>query len=358
MGTAGHHRTADDDFTNQAVAEWLDGFGDGDILREEHRVLLSSFFTIFVVLLDLSVDPYHEVATNAQTVVDYIMAVLLESPFTRLDCTTLDVPPTLPPERRSPQIGAHSRVTSLQSSPSLNLPPPSVGGNRPGLTRNDTMTSTISTGVSNTIRRTSSLANVLKTLAGGIAFPSTEDGRSSPAPGANQHLRSELADSSRPPSPNLNIAQYSSPYSRPLTPQGNVVSQSSSSSPQLSNDIPRPPMDFLPCDVMEALMEEDMERLRARRRVGLRPRRHHPSGGVSHGSIPSPSSSTFSMDSNSSNVILGLGTGVGMRDVLPLKSTFFDWCCEYFTEPQMRVSFPSCQTKLLISDCLAANGSR
>ena len=337
-GSAGHHHAPDDDVTNQAVAEWLDGFGDDDLLREEHRVLLSSFFTIFVVLLDLSVDPYHEVATNAQTVVDYIMALLLESPFTRLDCTTLGTPPTLPSERRSPQIGAaHSRVTSLQSSPSLNLPLPSTGGNRPGLTRSDTMTSTISSGVSNTIRRTSSFANALKTLAGGIAFPSTEDGRALPAQGANLHLRSELIDSSRPPSPNLNIAQYASPYSRPPTPQGSMLSRTLSLSPRSSSDIPPPPMDFLPCDVMEALMEEDMERLRARRRVSLRPRRHHPSGGVAHGSLPSPSNSTFSMDSTSSSVILGLGTGAGIRDVLPLKSTFFDWCCEYFTEPQMRV---------------------
>jgi len=336
-GSAGHHHAPDDDVTNQAVAEWLDGFGDDDLLREEHRVLLSSFFTIFVVLLDLSVDPYHEVATNAQTVVDYIMALLLESPFTRLDCTTLGTPPTLPSERRSPQIGAaHSRVTSLQSSPSLNLPLPSTGGNRPGLTRSDTMTSTISSGVSNTIRRTSSFANALKTLAGGIAFPSTEDGRALPAQGANLHLRSELIDSSRPPSPNLNIAQYASPYSRPPTPQGSMLSRTLSLSPRSSSDIPPPPMDFLPCDVMEALMEEDMERLRARRRVSLRPRRHHPSGGVAHGSLPSPSNSTFSMDSTSSSVILGLGTGAGIRDVLPLKSTFFDWCCEYFTEPQMR----------------------
>ena len=44
------------------------------------------------------------------------------------------------------------------------------------------------------------------------------------------------------------------------------------------------------------------------------------------------------MDSTSSSVILGLGTGAGIRDMLPLKSTFFDWCCEYFKEPQMRVS--------------------
>ena len=70
-GSLGHHNGSssfhEDDTTNQAVAEWLESFGDDDALREENRVLLSSFFTIFVLLLDLSVDPYHEVATNAQT---------------------------------------------------------------------------------------------------------------------------------------------------------------------------------------------------------------------------------------------------------------------------------------------------
>jgi len=83
---------------------------------------------------------------------------------------------------------------------------------------------------------------------------------------------------------------------------------------------------------MEALFEEDMERLRARRKAGTHPRRHHIGGG----SLPSPSNSTFSMDSNGSSVILGLGTGSGIRDMLPLKSSFYDWCAEYFKEPQMR----------------------
>jgi regulator-associated protein of mTOR len=116
--TSGHHHSPlhDEDLTNQAVAEWLDGFGDDELLREENRVLLSSFFTIFVVLLDLSVDPYQEVATNAQTIVDYIMALLLESPFTRLEATSLNMPPTAPVDRRaSPQLGTvRSRVPSLQ----------------------------------------------------------------------------------------------------------------------------------------------------------------------------------------------------------------------------------------------------
>jgi len=80
-------------------------------------------------------------------------------------------------------------------------------------------------------------------------------------------------------------------------------------------------------------MEEDMERLRARRRAGSHGKRQHHAPGM--GEMSSPSGSTFSMDSNGS-VILGLGTGVGIRDVLPLKSRFYDWCAEYFKEPQMR----------------------
>ena len=73
-------------------------------------------------------------------------------------------------------------------------------------------------------------------------------------------------------------------------------------------------------------MEEDMERLRARRRAAMYPHGRHLVGG----SLSSSSNSLFSMDSTSSSVILGLGTGVGIRDVSPLKSSFFDWCAEYF----------------------------
>ncbi|EDR15987.1 uncharacterized protein LACBIDRAFT_242724, partial [Laccaria bicolor S238N-H82] len=211
--TSGHHHSPlhDEDVTNQA-----------------NRVLLSSFFTIFVVLLDLSVDPYQEVAANAQTIVDYIMALLLESPFTRLEGTSLNNPPTAPADRHaSPQLGTASHS-----------PPSPITGDRPGLTRSDTMTSTISSGVSNTLRRTSSFANALKSLANGIAFPSSsDDGRASPIVSTHVHFQPEVTDISRPPSPNLNVAQYTSPYSRPTTPQGG------SHDMQSQNVI-----DFLPCD--------------------------------------------------------------------------------------------------------------
>ena len=81
-------------------------------------------------------------------------------------------------------------------------------------------------------------------------------------------------------------------------------------------------------------MEEDLERLRARRRVADRAHHHgHPHHRDAYSGGVSPSGSTFSADSSK----LGMGTGAGIRDALPLKSRFYDWCCEYFKEPQMRV---------------------
>ena len=47
-----------------------------------------------------SVDPYQEVSTNAQTIVDYITALLLESPFKHLDSASLGYSPAVPLSRR------------------------------------------------------------------------------------------------------------------------------------------------------------------------------------------------------------------------------------------------------------------
>jgi regulator-associated protein of mTOR len=260
------------------------------------------------------------------------MALLLESPFARLDSTSLHLVSNLPPERQgSPHSsGSRTRVPSLQSPqlPYLHLPA-SSGNEKPQIKRaNSTITP-------NTIKRTSSFANALKALPFGISFPSYDESRSSASlasaflPGRTRSDRQDKVDVTRPPSPNMNVAQYSSPYSQPsafreenrfdyhLTPSSHSIHSQ---------------FDFSPVDVMEALFEEDMERLRARRKAGMQSRRHHVPGS----SLASPSNSTFSVDSNGS-VILGLGTGVGIRDVLPLKSKFYDWCAEYFKEPQMRV---------------------
>ncbi|KAJ7070515.1 hypothetical protein C8F01DRAFT_382159 [Mycena amicta] len=342
-----HNGHLDDDelsITDQAVADWLDSFDEHDSVAQ--RVYLSSFFTMFITLLDLSVDPYPEVATNAQTVLDYIMALLVESPFARLPSSSLLDRP-LTPDNATSTTNSRTRVGSQASfvslSPSFTAPTPAPSqGSRPALSRAETMTSTISNGVSNTIRRTSSFASVIKSFANGIAFPTSTDEAHH-----HHHHQLSLSDASprqelnkpnisRPPSPNLNLARYASPY------MGDVFGDEQGASYHRPAPIPAhhhypqqqqqaPPADFAAWNVIEALVEEDMERLRARRRAGANTRRGHHRGG----SAASPSSSMSSMDSNGS-VILGLGTGVGMADVLPLRSTFFDWCCEYFTEPQMR----------------------
>lgn len=355
-GATGHSSKAyihDDDVTNQAVTEWLDSFGDDEMLREENRVLLSSFFTIFVVLLDLSVDPYVEVATMAQTIVDYIVALLLESPFTKLESSTLDKPPTAPNEKRtgsSPYLGSE-RTRSLSSGAPTTavIAPPSPNPDRPSLARTDTLGNPLSS----TLKRTSSFANATSSFIKSFAFPSTssDENRSSSAPPLSGSTSfQEPIDLTKPPPPNLNFAKYESPYPDPESSENSPspsshlrererFSANAANSPHSSQEVPHYTHDFQPYHVMEALMEEDMERLRARRRTGLYPRnRHQSQGHGGSGSMPSPSNSTFSRDSGDSSVILGLGTGAGIRDVLPLRSTFFDWCCEYFKEPQMRVS--------------------
>ncbi|KAJ3570758.1 hypothetical protein NP233_g4189 [Leucocoprinus birnbaumii] len=441
----------EDDITAMAISEWLDSFvvngnsEDEMLLREENRVLLSSFFTIFVVLLDLSVDPYAEVSTMAQTIVDYIMALLLDSPFTKLENSTLGWAPfglgdssanqanvKRPSGGLYPGVGtAGGPGVGMQTSASTSTPhlahdrssrhfstggmgtgaPPSPVPERPPLMRSDTLPNPLT----NTLKRTSSFASATSSFIKSFGFTSTgtagtgggasggasgggfEDGRSTPvsttfasggsgfgyAPGGAGEM---MTDSNRVPLPNLNFATYESPYlvpeqqealqAGPSTPLHQTFSSSSSTlynSPSQRGGSggakfttqPQESVqhDFQPYHVMEALMEEDMERLRARRRTGLYPHQsqsqsqrrsahggsshhssHHSHGSGHHsrgGGMPSPSNSTFSRDSGDSStsggsVILGLGTGVGVRDVLPLRSMFYDWCCEYFKEPQMR----------------------
>ena len=142
------------------------------------------------MLLDLSVDPYQEVATNAQPIVDYITALLLESPFKHLDSASLT--PAVPLSRRgSSQLGCPPphpfSENELERSPN----------------RSDTMTNSLLIDVA------------MKCTA---FLPASEDGHHSPTFHSAQFKseRQGISDLSRPPSsPNMNIAQYASPYARP-----------------------------------------------------------------------------------------------------------------------------------------------
>jgi regulator-associated protein of mTOR len=93
----------------------------------------------------------------------------------------------------------------------------------------------------------------------------------------------------------------------------------------MSNVLELPPVD--PALVMNALMEEDTERLRLRRSRGA----GH-AGGDHDG--------RFGNNGLAREDDLGLGMVAKevKDDVLPLKSGFFDWAIEYFREPQMKAS--------------------
>lgn len=72
------------------------------------------------------------------------------------------------------------------------------------------------------------------------------------------------------------------------------------------------------------MVDEDMERLEIRRNAGR-----------------DADSSFFGQRAKASDLGIGLVAREVKDDVLPLKSKFFDWSCEYYTEPQMRVSLLS-----------------
>ena len=73
-------------------------------------------------------------------------------------------------------------------------------------------------------------------------------------------------------------------------------------------------------EVIRALVEEDMERLEIRRRAGSE-----------------ADSGFYGQRAKVGDLGIGLIAREVKDDVLPLKSKFFDWSCEYYTEPQMRV---------------------
>lgn len=304
-------RRPDDDIANQTVLDWLDGFGDDETYREENKVLLSSFYTLYVCLLELSVDPYPEVQAYARTIVDYIMALLLDSPFFKLEGNALSRLPSS--DRASIVSESSSKIMSLHSSLLLSSP------------RSSTTESSINgalSGSASLLRRTASFANSLKSIAGSYAFPSISSDDNSPTTPTTQKNRTDIQE---PPSPNMNFAKYISPY-----PGVSGVSNQTPVTPSQRRTVEA---DYSSSDVMEALIEEDMERLRARRRKKTQTRQFqsfaHPEGSRS---IPS--------SHDLSAVPLGLGTGTGIPDYLPLKSQFYDWCCEYFTETQMKVRIP------------------
>ena len=133
-------------------------------------------------------------------------------------------------------------------------------------------------------------------------------------------------ESPRPPSPRLNLIRYRPPYN---IIDGLPMDDAPTGTPDAA-------FDFGAVDCIDALIEEDWERLRARR---CRATRANPSSDSPIGSGEAEEEST-PLQEDYLPSRSGLGTGSTIREVLPFRSRFYEWSKEYFVEPQMRVSVP------------------
>ena len=324
-----------DDIVSRALQEWAliprDEEIEGEM--EEDKMILSSCNTVFTALLEFSVDPYAEVATLACTVVDYISALLIDSAFMQAEGTRVRPAMFKGPAGPTNPLRTARAQSSYASTPSATTPgpadssfpfptsdviPPSPSGR--------TMAPASPKPRQHGLIRQNSVAARLMNAAGYLT-PAPE---SPPEP-------IEVVET-HPPINGFDIAHYRPPYPRsvtgtapptpntPMTPSGSSLHSSGyfRATPDPDSDAEDGPAhDYPACtaaEVIAALVEEDMERLIIRRHAGA-----EAGGGVFGGG-------------RSNELGIGLVARRVKDDVLPLKSSFFDWSCEYYTESQMKVS--------------------
>lgn len=321
------------DIVEPALDVWLNDESRSPEEHHQNTTLLSSFKVLFETLLDLSVDPNTEVAVMSATVVDYIIALLLDSAFARVPSSATS---RLAQQRRSrPQRMATRQPSTTFSEASKFSQHVNGHGPPPGLKRTDTETS-IGSNKSQTggMKRSSSVATALRSLASMTGFlPSNELAESPGSERPATPITTEVTEAPSTASPSTS-AQYTSPYpdpSHPRTlPEGSPDSSIAAHSARMratsglamSNSLEQSVDAF---DVLEALTGEDMERLRARRMRGTQAGADH-DGRINNNGLARPAELT-----------LGMVAKEVKDDVLPLKSGFYDWAVEYFREPQMKV---------------------
>ena len=320
-------RKSQEDVVGPALEQWVSKDNRSYAEHRHNLTLLSRFKDLYECLLDLSVDPDTEVALMASTVVDYITALLLDSAFARvkgsaLQRLVLNLRKRPPPITRQPSVAFSESAKSHGSATSTKAPE---------LKRTETESS---------LKRSGSVATALRSLASmtGLYAPESPD----TAPPTPEPETDTLSASTQ------TKTSYHSPYPdashHRITPESGEVSRSASMSAlnasiraqaaRSSSVTDLPPVNA--ADVLEALTEEDMERLRIRRLKGSQ------AGGDVDG--------RFSNNGLAREDDLGLGFVARevKDDVLPLKSGFFDWAMEYFREPQMKVCPRSKQALLMM----------
>lgn len=333
-----------EDIANRALDEWMANIQCSDPeMKRQHRKFLNKAFLMLTYLYDLVVDPHIEVATMATTVLDFTVAMLLESPFSRIHGTTVRGPPAPPTSNQSrirkvSSAGAASGSMSRQAS-MTSVTSSALHTALQPLQRADSPSHPPTRSSFPSLMRTSSFASALGSLAGLAMGTQSTDNTAPPSPSQSHNSDIEL-----PPTPAMNLAQYASPYLRPSSPESSTGpmtpaparSLSSQSLPS-TNGHSRAPQSgaqltnrFSPAVVMTALITRDLMRFSERRRS-------------QDGGSPDEGRylwEDFDIDLTTLDELdeLGLKVGATLNQTLPLKSKLYDWCLEYYKEPQMRVS--------------------
>jgi len=354
------------------MQEWENSIRSNDLgARQQHKTYLSQVFMLLTSLYELALDPHVEVAIMATTIVDYIVAMLLESPFGKIQKSTVRAYPLSQQQReRARKIstsGALSRQSSASNLSSMVVP----ASSRPVAQRSDSA-SQVSTrsSLTETLKRTSSFASTIKSLAsyanlGHAAQPETASIPPSPA-------GSSVGDgeriNSRPPSPAFNLTTYIPPYSQypsieiessePTSSRASSSPASSIRSLSLHSLRPASPgpntngkvyaqqttsplsIAFSPGDIVCALIAQDLLQFHQRKIRG-----EHGTPSRSRGRDSQRRALCDQIDLRKMEIVqaaFNLDLASGLADVLPLKSRFYDWCLEYYKEAQMRVGVPYC----------------
>lgn len=304
--------------------------------------VLNDFITLYVALLDMTVDPYPEVGSHACTVVDFIHALLIESPLSDSEDSAL---PYIPPFR-----------PGLNTEPNLPINSPKKSKTQPSSpiqSNNDLVKNKqIQNLKNNSLKSSGSFAAALNKLSSLTSL-------------TNLTKKDEEVEEEQP-SPHFNHALYHSPYTPqnitrikpkiepdpeslqqptpPRTPspdshindqqQQKVTSRAIPTSNKQSNgkadgnnlsdndDNYSNGNTMNVFDAVTTLLDEDDYRLRLRKKRSLNSGQFY---STTLGSHSTEATTPFRKE---------LQTQMGI--ILPLKSRLFDWCCEYFTEPQMR----------------------
>ncbi|KAG9056238.1 hypothetical protein FS842_011274 [Serendipita sp. 407] len=264
--------TGNSSIADLALDDWIKGLKSKSTdMKKRHRKFLNYTFFLLTQLYDLAADPHVEVATLASTVVDFITAMLLESPFARIRGTTVrsSTSSTLNSRNRKASASVTASASVSRQGSTTNIAPSTP----PSLQRADSAPQVPNRSFPG-LMRTSSIASALGSLAN-LAM-GTQSAANTAPPSPSQSYQSDV---DLPPGPAINLARYLSPYPRLSSPEPYITTSSSLSSYSAGSPSPLAngqvaaqyeshnlTDEYTPSDIVTALISRDLIRFTSRRR--------------------------------------------------------------------------------------------